>query len=193
MTLVADARKFSSDSSFIGFMILVISVIALFVVPRYVMATLPPDLMRIKPAIVAASGGAIIVLLTIGLYLKGLGIIFKFPVRFFREGLIIQPATSLSPRFIPYEDITSIELWQGISYKRFNGGVRVSTRSGVNASSVERFASAEKAMEFLEAVRPALESSGLQLREKEEGFGPIRYLFRRELRIPFPAPLAPPS
>ncbi len=181
MNLIADASGSSSDLRMQGFIALAVATVVLLSVPLYLLVSPPDFLARERPAIVLAAGGAVIVLLTLGMVLKGKGMLFKIPLRFYDEALLIQPVLGLNPAIVPYREIASLELWWGLPYKRAPRGCSVlSTHYSV--TSVETFTDKESLRKFAEKVRPVLEQSGLKLSSADDEAGSLHYTFHRDIR-----------
>ncbi len=181
MNTVADAKDYSADLRLQGLVILVVAALVLLVVPAYLLVSPPDYLSHERPAIVLAAGGAVVVLLTLAAVLKGKGMLFKIPAKFYDEAVLIQPAIGIKPVVVPYKEIASLEIWWGLSYKRASRGCSVlSAHYSVN--SVETFPDKESLRRFAEKVRPALEASGLKLSSADEDAVSLHYVFHRDIR-----------
>ncbi len=195
MNIVADAKDYSEDLKMQGFVILVVAAVVLLVVPAYLLVSPPDFLSRERPAIVLAAGGAVIVLLTLAMVLKGKGMLFKIPAKFYDAAVLVQPSLGFKPAMIPYSEMASLELWWGLRYKRASRGCSVLS-AHYSISSVETFADKESLRRFASSVRPVLEANGLRLSSADEDAGSLHYVFHKDIRRrgrPLaPSQLAPP-
>ncbi len=181
MNLIADAKDYSLDMRSEGLLILVVATVVLLAVPAYLLVSPPDFLSHERPAIVLAAGGAVVVLLTLAAVLKGKGMLFKIPAKFYDEAVLIQPAIGIKPALVPYKEIASLELWWGLSYKRSSRGCSVLSAHH-SVGSVETFPDKESLRKFAEKVRPALEASGLKLSSADEDAVSLHYVFHRDIR-----------
>ncbi len=180
MELVADSSGSASDLRFRGFVI-IMAAGAIFIIGSVYLMVAPPEfLAHARAAVFLAAGGALIVLATLGLALKGKGMLFKVPLKFFDEAVLIQPVLGLRPVIVPYKEIASMELWHGLGYKRVGSGCSVLS-SRYSVTSVEPFKDKESLRALAEKVRPALESSGLKLKTAEDDAGSLHYVFQRDV------------
>jgi hypothetical protein len=180
MNLISDASAYSEDLRFRGFAILMVAAAAFIIVLAYLFVAPPDFLAHAKPAVALAALGALIVLFTLGLLLKGRGMLFKVPLKFYDEAVMVQPALGMRPVVIPYAEIASLELWWGLPYKKTARGCSVlSARQSV--TSVEAFPDKESLRRMAEAVRPTLEQNGLKLSSAEEEAGSLHYTFHRDV------------
>ena len=180
MELIDDAAGYSTDLRLRGFAIISLATVLLIVIPTYLLAAPPDFLSHERPAIFLAAGGALIVLCTLALVLKGKGMLFKIPLKFYDEAMLIQPVLGMRPVIIPYKEIASLELWHGLGYKRVGSGCYVlSSRNSV--TSVEVFKDKQSLMAFLGKIRPALEKSGLRMSPPDEEAGSLHCTFHRDV------------
>ncbi|HSB47588.1 MAG TPA: hypothetical protein VLD37_06250 [Candidatus Bilamarchaeum sp.] len=180
--IVIDGREYSDDLSFGGLVVLALAVLLLFVLPFYLYVSPPDFLARAKPVVVLAGIGGFIVLITLALFLQNRGMLFKVPLRFMEERLQIQPIFSLAPKLVPYEDISELELWFGLPYRRAARGCSILSAKYGSVTSVETFPSRERLKAFAEAVRPFLEKRGLRMKMAEEDAHSLRVVFLRDVR-----------
>lgn len=180
--IALDARDYSSDLSFRGLMILSAAVLLLFVLPLYLYFSPPDFLKSARPAVVVAGVGGFLVIITLALFLQNRGMLFKVPLKLHDKMVQIQPIFSLGPRMVPYEDISELEFWYGLPFRRaVRGSSILSARYG-SITSVETFKSKERLMAFAEGARPILESKGLKMRKPEEDPGSLHIVFLRDVR-----------
>jgi hypothetical protein len=174
MKLVADVKDYSADRKGIGFVLLVFSTLLLFVLPFYLVAQPPGFLRGLKPVIMAEGAGCFVFLIMLAVFMKSRGMLFKVPLRVYDESVLIQPALSLAPRMIPYARISSIELW----YESGCSGCAVQALPEGRVKSVECFSSRQKAKDFTDSIRPAMESSGFTMKAEEDARS-FRAMFRK--------------
>jgi hypothetical protein len=181
MKLVADSKDYSSDKRALSFALLFCFALPLMFAPLYLLVA-PGALNVPKQAIFALLLGGIALIVFLGVYLKGKGILFKVPLKAFAEGLLIQPAMGFRPLVVPYEDVASIELWCG-SAGRINAGCAILSGKHGSIKSVENFTDGNSLKAFAERIGPALEDAGFRTESAEEGASSARYVFRKALRL----------
>jgi len=180
MKIVADSARYSSDNRFSGFMMLVLLSSPLFIISVYLLLT-PPELFEdAMPAAIAFTAGSILVLLLFGLFLKTRGLIFKIPIRVYDEGVLIQSTAHIRPKLIEWVDLLSLDLWEGLSYKKTKGGAIALTTEG-EIKSTELFKDKNALKEFVAVVRPFLEEKGMKVVQEDEGESNYSITFRRSL------------
>jgi hypothetical protein len=180
--LIADSKDFSSDQLTLSFALLLCLSLPLIFVPLYLLIAPPPSFAIPKPAATALLIGAMFVIVFIGLFLKGRGILFKVPMRVFEEGIIIQPAMGIRPFLVPYADISAIEIWQGMDGK-IRTGCSVSSVNSGTVRSVENFIDKNALKSFVDRIRPALEQNGFRAEGAQESGNSARFAFRRPLSL----------
>jgi hypothetical protein len=179
MKLVADSKDFSSDKRALGFTLLLCFSIPLMLAPLYLLVA--PSMLGIPaPAALAILLGGIALLVFLGLFLKGQGILFKVPLRVFEEGILIQSAVGLRPVIVPYSDISAIELFYGAEGKVRNGCLVSSAKSG-RVRSIENFSDKGMLKSFTERIRPTLEQNGFRMEDSAESGNSARFAFRRPM------------
>lgn len=178
MNLIADSAPYSSDNRLSGFILLVVIATPLMVLPIYLLVAPPPGLAG--AAILAFAIGSLMVLLLFGLFLKTRGYLFKIPFRVFDTGVMIQPIAHIRPKIIEWLDLSSLELWTGISYKKSDSGCAALTPSG-EVKSTELFKDKESLKEFVSSIRTFLEEKGMKMVEEDEGDSSYSVKFRRSL------------
>jgi hypothetical protein len=175
MKLVSDAKAYSEDRNLLGFVLLGVSVLILFVFPLFLIAAPPQGLSGFQPALVAEAAGSIVVLFALALFLKGKGLILKVPLRVYEEGVLIQKAMSSVPEIVPFRNVSSIEFFLSPA----GAGCLVISLDG-NYRSVENFTGAARIKEFVLSVGPALALAGFAKSVEENG-GSFRASFRKSL------------
>lgn len=181
MKLVADSKDYSSDKRALGFTLLLCLSIPLMFAPLYLLVA--PSMLGIPaPAALAILLGGLVLLVFLGVFLKGRGILFKVPMKAFVEGMLIQPAMGFRPIVVPYGDISSIELSCGEPGKLKAGCTLLSGKYG-KVRSVENFTDADTLKAFAEKIGPALEDAGFRTESAEESATSARYIFRKSLRF----------
>lgn len=179
MNLIADSKDYSSDQRALGFALLLCFSIPLMFAPLYLLAA--PSALGIPfQAAFAILAGGLALMLFLGLFLKGRGILFKVPMRVFDEGIVIQPAIGLSPVLIQYGDISAIELFYG-SNGKIKSGCSVSSISRGRIRSIENFSSGDSMQSFAGKIRPHLEDAGFRLEDSQAGENPARLAFRKSI------------
>jgi hypothetical protein len=179
MKLIADSKDFSSDKRALGFTLLLCFAIPLMFAPLFLLAA--PSMVGIPaPAALAILLGGLALLLFLGLFLKGQGILFKVPLRVFEEGLLIQPAVSLRPVMVPYPDISAIELFYGAEGK-VKMGCSVSSAKSGRIRSIENFSDISALKSFTERIRPVLEQTGFRMEDSQESGNFARFAFRKPI------------
>ncbi|MFH0884173.1 MAG: hypothetical protein V1861_00500 [Candidatus Micrarchaeota archaeon] len=177
MKLVADSKDFSSDKRALGFTLLLCLSIPLMFAPIYLLVA--PSVLGIPaPAALAILLGGLALMLFLGVFLKGRGILFKVPLRVFEEGLLIQPAVGLRPFLVPYSDISAVELFYGAEGKVKNGCMVLSGQYG-KIKSVENFTDAMALKSFTMAIEPFLMRNSFKMEINEEKGLTARFVFRR--------------
>lgn len=180
MELIADAAGYSEDLKFRGFVIIMAAAAAFIIASIYLMVAPPDFLAHARPAVFLAAGGGLIVLATLGLVLKSRGMLFKVPLKFYDEAVLIQPVLGMRPVLVPYREIASLEIWYGLGYKRVSRGSSVLS-SRYSVTSVEAFPDKESLRKLAEKARPALEASGLKLASADDEAGALHYTFHRDV------------
>lgn len=180
MKLVADSAPYSSDNRLSGFILLVVIATPLMVLPVYLLMAPPPALAGAAPAALAFAIGSLMVVLLFGLFLKTRGYLFKIPFRVYDEGVLIQPTAHIRPKVIEWLDLSSLELWVGIPYKKSDSGCAALTPAG-EVKSTELFKSKDSLMEFISVIRPSIEEKGMKMVEENEGDSYFSVKFRRSL------------
>lgn len=181
MKLVADSRDYSSDRRALSFALLFCFALPLMLAPLYLLVA--PEALNVpRPAVFALLLGGIGLIVFLGVYLKGKGILFKVPMKAFEEGILIQPAMGFRPLVVPYGDISSMELWCGPSGKIKAGCAILSGKQGT-IKSVENFSDARALKAFAERIGASLEGAGFRTESAEEGADSARYVFRKALRL----------
>ena len=108
-------------------------------------------------------------LLAILFIAKTNGMIFNIPLKVYDKGIHIQSISwDFKGRFIPFEDIRSLEFFFDCGWSYANRGCAVKTISRGTITSIENFPSVERLEEFIEKIKPILEKKGLRLVKKEE-------------------------
>ncbi|MEW6748198.1 MAG: hypothetical protein AB1295_00615 [Candidatus Micrarchaeota archaeon] len=180
MELIADAASFSSDNRFNGFMLLSLLSTPLFIISFYLLIS-PPELFAdAKPAALAFVIGSFFVLLLLCLFLKTRGLIFKVPLRIYDGGILIQSTAHIRPKLVRWQDLTSLELWEGLSYMKTKGGSIALTSEG-EVKTVELFKDKEALKTFVKTVRPVMEGHGLKMAAEDEGGSHYSATFRRSI------------
>lgn len=180
MELQVDSARFSSDGKFSGFMLLVLLSSPLFIISAYLLIT-PPELFAdAMPAALAFAVGSIFVLLLFGLFLKTRGLIFKIPLRVYDKGVLLQSTAHIRPKLVNWHDLSSLELWEGLPYKKTKGGCIALTSEG-EIKTVELFRDKAAFKEFVGAIRPMLEENGLKMAHEDEGETYYSVTFRRSI------------
>jgi len=180
MKLVADSARYSSDNRFSGFMLLVLLSSPLVIISTSLLLT-PPELFEhAMPAALAFAIGSIAVLLLFGLFLKTRGLIFKIPIRVYEDGVLVQPTSQIRPKVIEWMDLMSLELWEGLPYKKTKSGAVALTPAG-EIKSTELFKGKEPLKEFINTIRPYLEDKGMKVVQEDEGESHYSITFRRGL------------
>lgn len=174
MNLAADAKDYSAGSGPAGLAIMSILVLALFVLPLYLAAQPPQQLIRARPVLLAEAAGSAVLLLVITAFLRSNGAILKTPLKVYDEGILIQPGLSTTPRIVRFIDISRIDVWHGPG----NRGGCSTLSIGGRLRSVEIFRDKETTKRFIDAISPALQAQGFIIR-KEEDASTIRASFRR--------------
>jgi hypothetical protein len=176
MKLIADCREFSDDMSLMGFSSLLIATLLAIVLSVFIFVT--PSLSLLAPIWAA---GSVIVVVTLALFLKHRGLIFKVPMKVFEEGLLVQPAMGLKPRVIEFDDVASVELWWGLPYRKTARGCSVLSFRHGTLTTVETFHGKESLKRFAEAIRPALEAHGLRMKPPAEESDSMEFVFQRDV------------
>jgi hypothetical protein len=180
--LIADSKDFSHDRRAVSFAILIISSIPFMFAPLYVLVWRSSLGVPLEAALAELLGG-ITLMLFLGLFLMGKGILFKVPLRAFDEGVLIQPAVGLRPALVPYADISAIELFYGADGSVRTGCVVSAPKRG-RIRSIENFHSPSAVESFVAAIRPALEQAGFRLADRHVGNRLARFEFRRHVLPP---------
>ena len=173
--IVADAKDYSSDLFVRGAAILALSG-AMLIFSIYFVSGLSGG-SAILPVLVI---GSVLFLLTLFLFLKGRGMILHTPLRLSDEGVLIQPASGFHPVLVPYNDIASVELWWGLSYRRASRGCSVLSYRHGSVASVETF-EREPLKKFIDSIKPLLEKKGLMLRHSDEDARSSYFAFQRDV------------
>ncbi len=183
MALIADSKDYSRDRRAASFAIILCFGIPLMLVPLYLFVS-PVEYLP-RPAAAALLAGSLLFMLFAGLYLKGRGILFKFPMRVLDNGILIQPMMRLRPVMADFRSISSIELWHGRDGDPPSGCSVLSGDKG-RLISAESFCDAESLCRFAESISPALYSQGFRKTEMREP-GSYSAVFRKVLpRVPSP-------
>jgi hypothetical protein len=181
MNLLADAKEYTDDKRLAGFIILAVSVTVLAILPLYLYFSPPDFLIRARPVAALWGLGGIIFLVTLAFFLQNRGMLFKLPLKVYDEALLIQPVFSLGPKRVPYEDISSLEIWYGEGYRRARSGCSVLSGKLGSITSVENFHGKEGLRSFVERIRPMLEQKGLRMKVPYEEAGSLEYVFHRPM------------
>ena len=137
-------------------------------------------LFRATSVVLLWTAGALIFLGVLVLYLQNKGMLFKIPLKFYDEGVQIQPLLAMKPKMVPYEEISSLELWYNVGYLRTKSGSSLLS-SKVSVTSVENFPDKESIKRFVEQVRPVLESKGLKMKAPDEEAQSLQFVFHRDI------------
>jgi hypothetical protein len=180
MKLVSDAKDYSQDLGGSGFALLAFSVLVLFVLPLYLVVQPPESLIAIRPVLVAEAAGSVIVLFTIALFLKSTGMLMNVPLKVYEEGILIQPVLSTMPKAIPFQRISSLEIFRA---RNGRSGCSVLSRDEGRQRSVETFIDAMRARGFVESIRPALEAAGFASSIEGDARS-LRAMFRKKAGRP---------
>lgn len=110
---------------------------------------------------------------------KECGFAFKIPLKIYDAGIGIQSIYGLREKFVPFEDINVVEIfddWRGIYAVR---KCRIDTAQGKTITSVENFSGAEKLEEFIEKIKPIFEKKGFRRVLERHGYREMRFRFER--------------
>ena len=178
MKLILDAKKFSSDLRLRGFILLTLSAFLLIVLSIYLITNTPSQLTNAHPVVYVWTVGFFVFFLVFAIFLKTHGMLFNIPLKFFDKAIQLQPVFSITPKSVKYTEITSIELWYGLSYRKSTRGCSILSSDG-SFMSVETFSDKESLKKLVEEIRPLLEGLRLKVDEEETS---IVYTFLRDLR-----------
>jgi hypothetical protein len=185
--IILDGKDFSSDTRLQGLIVLALAVLLLFVLPLYLYYS-PLEFLRLaRPVVIFAGFGGFIVLLTLALFLQNRGMLFKVPLKFHDKAVQIQPIFSLGPKLVPYDEISEMEFWYGLSYRRASRGCYILSARYGSITSVETFPGKEKLKAFMAEVRPILEGKGMKMKNPQEDAGSLQVVFLRDVRKRQPA------
>ena len=110
---------------------------------------------------------------------KALGCAFKIPLKIYDAGIGIQSIYGLRENFVPFEDISVVEIfddWRGVYAMR---KCRIDTAQGKTITSIENFSGAEKLEEFIEKIKPIFENKGFRLALERYGYRGMQFRFER--------------
>ncbi len=182
MKVIADAKDYSADRSFSGFACLAVAAVPLTIIPIYLIFS-PEQLFPGAPAAGAAAlACSLATLAFLAIYLKGNGLLFKVPLKACSDGLLIQSSRRMTPEWLDYSKISSIELWFS-SHGAPRSGCAVSAADGDGVRSVENFRDKASFKEFSARLSSLLEQNGFRAGPVQEGESSARCLFRKPLDI----------
>ncbi|MFH0737617.1 MAG: hypothetical protein V1827_03605 [Candidatus Micrarchaeota archaeon] len=177
MELVSDAGAYSTDRRSMGFILLMGLSTPLVVIPLFLIFAPVGPFEGAQPAAIAFAIGSILVILLLSHLLKARGYLYKIPLKVYREGILVQPASKMRPQIIRLEGLLSLELWHGIPYMGPSGCT--AETAGRTIKSAEPFRDKASLERFVKEISPVLEEAGFKIAKEDAGEGSLRVVFRR--------------
>lgn len=150
----------------------------LIVVPMFLLFAPIGPFVGALPAAIAFAIGSILVISLFSHLLKAKGYLYKIPLKVYKEGIIIQPASKIRPEVIKLEGLRSLELWHGLPYMGAESGC-IAESIEKRSKSAEPFRDKASLESFIEEISPLMQRSGFKLAQEDDGERSLRVVFRR--------------